>query len=220
MLTFTSEPALHRAVLTVLLFLLGLTMAFYLTQNHTGLIGGDIALSKAVWLALAILFWLLLPGLILMDARTVGASRSPFAWLLGLMAARGVIEGLMLYVYNNWSPLYGMAHDLVCASVVSLLSWRLMRRQTHRPSIAVRRLGLHAMLTAAMFLPEMYYAWYMRANFHTQGSHAIYFVPDNGQHAVVLGITTLVNVLLIVYLFWFVPRWLHDKTPSDHPQAV
>ncbi len=220
MLKFSSELALRLALGIVLLLLAGLTVGFYLTQNHTGLIGGEVAFSKAVWLALAILFWLLLPALILVDARTVHASRRPFAWLLGLMAARGVIEGLMLYVYNNWSPLYGIAHDVLCIGVVGAMAMPLMARQRSHLPAAIRRLGQHAMVTSLMFLPEIYYAWYMRANFHTQGSQAIYFVPDNGQHALVLGITTTVNVLLIAYLFWFVPHWLHDKTQSGNPQTV
>lgn len=220
MLKFSSESALRLAVCTVLLLLAGLTVGFYLMQNHTGLIGGEIALSKAVWLALAILFWLLLPALILMDGKTVNACRLPFAWLLGLMTARGVIEGLMLYVYNNWSPLYGIAHDVICLVVMGAMALSMYGRERQHQPTSTRRLGLHAMVTGLMFLPEMYYAWYMRANFHTQGNHAIYFVPDNGQHTLVLGVTTTVNLLLIAYLFWFVPRWLHDKTQSDNPQAA
>ena len=43
------------------------------------------------------------------------------------------------------------------------------------------------------------------------GEQAVYFVSGDGQHAAVLQITWLVNVLLTVYLYAFFRRWTRGE---------
>jgi hypothetical protein len=198
------------------LFAVGATLscalAFHAVQNRFALTGGSVALCKGIWLGLAVLFWLVLPALILADVRIAPALKRPFRWLLLLMGARGVAELFMLYVFKNWLPIYGIAHDLLCAAL--LCGWCARHRGLRAagsgdpPPAAVWR---HALFTGALFLPEIYYAWYMQANFTTRGTSAVYFVPDDAAHSQVLAVTTAVDAVALAYLCLFLFAWLHGQ---------
>jgi hypothetical protein len=210
-----SEARLRRVGLTAVGATTLITALFFLVQNRLAPVGGEVALAKAVWLGLAVLFWLVLPALIVFDARLAAAIKLPFALLLGLMLARAGAELVMLYRLKNWSPVYGIAHDLVCLGV--LLTWsidRVWRRGAGEMSALNRSLLRHVVFTAALFLPEIYYAAYMQTHFTTAGAAAVYFVPDDGRHRVVLAVTAVVDALAAAWLGFFLYAWLHEEAAS------
>jgi hypothetical protein len=198
------------------LFAVGATLlcalAFHALQNRVALAGGSLALSKGIWLGLAVLFWLVLPALILADRRIAAALMQPFRLLLLLMGARGVAELFMLYVFRNWSPFYGIAHDLLCAALLWGWCWRhrgLRTASSDNPPAST--LWRHACFTGALFLPEIYYAWYMQSHFTTRGTNPVYFVPDDAAHQQVLAVTTVVDAVALAYLCLFLFAWLHGN---------
>jgi len=206
---FISERRLTHVSLSYFATLLAVAFGFRALQNHIGVIGGEIALSKLIWLAYAITFWIALPMLIVMDARTPTSIRKSFRYLLAWMLLRAVAEMVMLYVTKNWSPIYGIAHDVICMAGMLLLLAPSRSAITNRLSFTV---WLHGIVTATLFLPEIYFAWYMHTHFNTQGSHAVYFVPDSVEHRRVLFVTGVVDIVLAVYLPIFLMRWLNVKT--------
>jgi hypothetical protein len=212
-----SESRLRRLVPMALVFMAAAAVTFHAVQNRGGIVGGEIAFSKAVWLALAILLWLVLPTFIVLDARLDRRSRAGFAWLLGLMAARGIGEPFMLYLFHNWTPWYGIGHDLLCCAALVACGMRARAAGSYRASRADFAVGVHTVVIALTFFPEIYYAWYMQAHFNTRGGEAIYYVPDNGLHEVALGITASVDIALCAYLAWFVPTWLHGQAARPRP---
>ena len=215
MWTFASERALSRTALASLAVLVVATAAFYWVQNRFRPVGGEISVPKLLWLGYAIALWVVMPALLAADGRISRPLRQSFAVLLILVFARGAAELWMLYVLLNWSPWYGIAHDLVCMTVLSVLALRAAR-----PRLPIERVVIaHLAVTAAAFLPEMYFAWYMQAHFTTIGEHAVYFVPDDPRYNEVLRVTTAVVVSLSVYFPFFLFRWLHAKTPSPYSAA-
>lgn len=187
-------------------------LLFFFAQNRLALTGGGIALSKSVWLGYALLFWLVLPAIILSDRHTAADLKQPFKWLLILMAARGVAELWMLYYFKNWTPFYGIAHDILCLAMLWAWGLRLCHQESTRQHAPARRwLLVHCFVTGGLFVPEIYYAWYMQAHFTTHGVNPIYFVPDDGNHRVVLGVTAAVDLLATVYLGFFLQNWPHAK---------
>jgi hypothetical protein len=122
----------------------------------------------------------------------------------------------MLYVSLNWSPWYGIAHDLACMAVLACLAARLT--MTGLP--ADRFWALHAGVTAFAFAPEIYFAWYMQAHFTNQGESAIYFVPDEPAHAFALGVTAAAVVCFSGYLAYFLYRWLHATTDRNRTRPA
>jgi hypothetical protein len=201
--------ALRMTAVGSVLLMAVATAAFFEIQNRMGLLGGQIAWSKSVWLGCAILFWLVLPALIAGDARLPTSTKRPFVWLLGLMGARALIEPLMLYQFKNWLPAYGVMHDVLCLAV--LWGWCALDRL--RPHHLMR---CHAFFTGALFIPEMFYAVYMQTHFATRGDQAIYFVPDDGSHALALGVTAAVDAIAVVYLVFFLSRWLYVSPDRTH----
>jgi hypothetical protein len=213
-----SELRLRRVALTAVAATALITGVFFVVQNRLAPVGGEVAFVKALWLGLALLFWLVLPALIVGDSRLESAVRRPFQLLLALMAARGVAELVMLYGFRNWSPSYGIAHDLLCLGVLS--AWginRLGRRSAIADPTLSRTLLIHLFFTAALFLPEIYFAAYMQAHFTTAGAAAVYFVPDDGRHRLVLAVTAVVDALATAYLGFFLYAWLNTSANAPTP---
>jgi len=207
MWAFASERRLGGAVWTAVTVLAAAALGFYWLQNHYRPVGGEISWPKLFWLSYAILLWFVLPILVAADPRLAPQWRRPFFFLFVLMLARGLAELWMLYVSLNWSPWYGIGHDLLCASVLVACAVRLWTATP--PGGRLEQLVLlHMGVTALMFVPEIYFAWYMQAHFNTQGDAAIYFVPDDPAYAVVLRVTTAAVVLLSVYFPVFLFQWL------------
>jgi len=207
-----SEARLRFGALSAVGATLLCALAFHAAQNRFALTGGSVALCKGIWLGLAVLFWLVLPALILADARIVSALKRPFGLLLLLMGARGAAESLMLYVFRNWSPFYGIAHDVLCVAL--LWGWCLRHRGLRiagSGSPPASTLWRHACFTGALFLPEIYYAWYMQAHFTTRGMNPVYFVPDDAAHQQVLAVTTVVDAAALAYLCLFLFAWLYGN---------
>jgi hypothetical protein len=203
MWSFASESALRRAAWVALGLTAAAAAAFYVAQNALRPVGGEIALVKLLWLAGAVLLWGVLPPLLAADARLGQSLRRAFAALCALMLARAAIEGWMLYVSLNWSPWYGIAHDVLCAVLLLVIAARIAPRNGLEH--VARR---HLAVSAAFFVPEMYFAWYMQAHFVTRGAAAVYFVPDDASHIRVLLVTGVTVVCLAAYLAMFLRRWL------------
>ncbi len=188
-------------------------VAFFLTQNASGRIGGEMAVQKMLWLFYAVVLWLVLPGAVLFDARASSQVRTAYATLFALMSLRAVVEAWMLYVTHNWSPWYGIGHDVACVLVVGLGMVRVARAGGHRGRID-RWLYAHLGITVLAFVPEIYFAQYMLANFNTAGEAAIYFVPDDPAHRVVLRVTWTVVAFFTVYLPVFFWGWIFGAAES------
>jgi len=215
MWTFVSERALARTAAASLAVLVVATVAFYWIQNRVRPVGGEISVPKLLWLGYAIALWAVVPALLAADGRISRGLRQAFAVLLVLMLARGAAELWMLYVLLNWSTWYGIAHDLVCVIALAALALR-----AGRPRLPIDRVAtVHLAVTAAAFLPEMYFAWYMQAHFTTSGEQAVYFVPDDPRYNEVLRVTTTVVVSLSLYFPFFLFRWLHAKTRIPYSAA-
>lgn len=214
MSNWSSERRLRFAVLASIVSVIAAGLAFHVLQNRLALTGGGIAWPKSMWLSCAILFWFLLPGLLLVDTRLARAWRAPFVALLVLMMLRGIVELWMLYVSHNWSPYYGIAHDIVCLAAL----WGLALRAG--VGAGLQRISFtHAMATGLLFVPEIYFAWYMQQNFRTQGEAPLYFVPDDAAHSRVLALTMAADAAAALYLPSFLYAWLHGKTEAADPRA-
>lgn len=203
MWSFASERALRRAILAAIALLAAAAAVFYQAQNTLQPVGGNISIVKLLWLAGAILLWGMLPLMLLADRRLGLSLRRAFAVLAALMLVRAVVEGWMLYVTLDWSPWYGIAHDALCAVVLLALAARSSPRNALEGTVR-----MHLWITAAFFMPEMYFAWYMQAHFVTKGEAAVYFVPNESAYADVLNATSIAVVCLIIYLPMFLWRWI------------
>lgn len=205
-----------RVAVTLVLVALGTAaLGFYLTQNGSGRIGGEIAAPKMLWLLYAVTLWLVLPFAIALDARTPRLVWRTCIVLFSVMALRGLIELWMLYVSLNWSPWYGIAHDALCMGLLGTGIVQAVRADEHRKPLG-GLLAIHLVVTALAFVPEIYFAHYMATHFRTVGEAAIYVVPDDPRYRGVLQVTTLVVAALSIYLPAFLWGWLFGPTRCMH----
>ena len=111
--------ASRRALAATLLLLACLCLIFYHRQNAGLQTGGAISLPKMLWLAYAIAAWFVLPFFLWRDARLDARLRRVFGVFWLLMIARGAAELPLLYFFEHWNPLYGIAHDVVCVVAIA-----------------------------------------------------------------------------------------------------
>ncbi len=151
----TADPTLQLACWLLIAILVVAAIGFSRLQNRLGMIGGEIALPKLAWLMLAIFMWLGLPLLLALDARSPHYLRWLFGFTFVSMAVRGIIELWMLYGPKNWSPAYGIAHDLFCMLGMGacwLLAWQA-GEVAQAPLLAV-----HGVVSTLLFVPEIWFA--------------------------------------------------------------
>lgn len=89
------------------------SVMFYRKQNKGDLVGGPISWPKAFWLYHAIFSWFLVP-LVYLAAPDLHIS---LKILIGLHTLvwwiRGPLELVMIYKLFNWTPKYGITHDVL-----------------------------------------------------------------------------------------------------------
>src|SRR5438445_10778963 len=132
---------------------------FYFMQSRQMAVGGEIAVSKLLWLAYAILYWYILPVLIMRDGRTQTPIRRLYAIFFVNMALRGAIELPMIYYWRNWHPHYGAAQDAFSIVLLGLLIKGVRSRS--RLDLLLKR---HAVVIIAMLAAEIRFAVYFTAN--------------------------------------------------------
>lgn len=204
-----SEFQLRTAFRLILGTLLVTAAVFYWLQNRDYLPGGHISLIKLAWLSCAILFWYLLPSLLLLDDRMPAAARRVCIVLLVGMILRGVIELLMMYVSGNWHPWMGIGHDLFMLALLTVLIVPLRLG-------ADRLYSVYFLVAALMFIPESGFAWYM-LNYASERGATVYFVPGDPQHNGVMAITAICVIALLTYLTFFYRQWMNEKTRHQLP---
>ena len=189
------------------------TLAFHLWQNHSAQHGGPIALPKSLWLGLTLYCWLLQPPLII---RRAPNPRAKPVWRLfwALMLARAAAELWLLYGAHQWQYRYGIAHDLLSASLL-LIGARYARnppqRQPENPNQPIPTEIRHMHIIAAMFLCEALFAYYI-AHFNTSPAHArLWFINWQRAHLPNLIFTLLSEAILLKWLYR-IDQWLnrHD----------
>jgi len=200
--TATVTPTAKRLLLSLcVLFFAG--TGFFFLQNTQYIVGGEIALSKLLWLAFALFYWFVVPLLITLDKNISPPARLAFRIFFINMMVRAVIELWMMYISINWHPYYGIAHDLFSIFLIAVLlryfDWT--DSQDRWLPQTLRVIGL-------MFVIEIGFVFYL-LRYVAIGPEPIYFVPDNGEHLLILGITWAVVGLLSLYTLFFCKRLVH-----------
>ena len=204
MLNSFSENVFRTRVSIMFLSIVLAAVGFYLLQNTGRITGGNIALPKLIWLAYAILFWFCLPFLFLLDKRITHRWQIVYRIFLINMLVRAVVELFMMYVTHNWSPYYGIAHDVFS---ILLLVTLVMRYQSSLPRDLLYG---YALVLLTMFVVEIGFVIYMVIEVQGNGA-AVYFVPGDDRHTGILAITWLVVSMLTVYTVMFTRRWLRGE---------
>ena len=195
-----SESQLKTGFFASLTALAVAAILFYGMQNAGLLPGGSIAPIKLAWLATAVLFWYLIPALLLLDRRMPAPARIACSVLLVNMILRALVELILMYGTATWHPWMGIGHD-----VFSVCLMLLVLRPCYGSSD--RSYCEYLFVATAMFVPEAVFAWYMLAKAKVAGT-TIYFVPDEPAHHAIMMTTAFCILLLCIFLIRFSRQWL------------
>jgi len=153
---------------------------FYSKQNsRKAWTGGPISTPKAFWLAFTVLTWFLAPVIFCLHPDFPSFLRFAFYFHLLSWWVRGPLELVMIYRWKNWSPRYGIGHDLVHMFVfVALILVALPEASTgsffHTLSFAF------ALLIVYSTVFEVFFAWKFKAARTAQEeAENIYFASDD-----------------------------------------
>jgi hypothetical protein len=81
-------------------------------------VGGEISWPKSFWLAYAIGSWFLVPFIFLLDPQLPEPFRLVLIVHLASWWMRGILELVMIYRWFNWTPVYGISHDVLHNTVI------------------------------------------------------------------------------------------------------
>ncbi len=175
-------------------------------QNRAGAMGGPISTPKLAWLLYAVLVWGFLCPILAFEPNLHRSFRVLAGGFAALMWARTVVELPMLYVWRNWRPPYGMAHDLICALVL-LGGLVATRAAWWPPSKRSDRWMLAFILVLALsVLIECVYAglFYQAVAGATTGHEGLWFAaPGDPRFVLINRLTLAFDVLLYAFLAAF-----------------
>ena len=166
-------------------------------KQRNAKLGGEMALSKSLWLSFAILSWFILPLVFYFESLSFHFKIVLIAISLS-MWIRGIIELVMLYFWKNWKPIYGIVHNVFtfCLGIYVLISNTLVNSN--------ERIYLISIFLSLIF--EIYFAYFFHKNLgkKTEGDEAIWFANATDPiYKTNLQITFIANITLYATLFYF-----------------
>lgn len=94
---------------------------FHRKQNKGDIVGGAISFPKSLWLAYTIGAWFFMP-FIFFQWNVDEGLLSVYTFHLISFWTRGILELFMIYKWYNWSPRYGISHNIFHLSGIVFLS--------------------------------------------------------------------------------------------------
>ena len=155
---------------------LGAGCFFWRRQNNGRAVGGAISLPKSLWLSYTVIAWFFLPFVFLPHPDLTYELKLLLLLHLGSWWIRGPLELLMIYRWFNWSPRYGIAHDLLHAAMLGtglvLLRHSLFLHPVNR--LAALFLAVTLLATWA----ETFFAW-LFLSIRGHEDHKVYFADND-----------------------------------------
>lgn len=186
--------ALRVRLALTLLALTAIGLIFYARQNAGLQVGGAISLPKMLWLGYALAAWFVLPLFLWRDSRLEPSIRRIFGAFWLVMALRGLAELALIYFFQHWNPIYGIAHDLTCIALILVL------RRGPRPADAINRRALRYTTSLIVGLSgEIAFAgMFLQARSHES---AVYFASNHASWGYINLVTSVVLVFVYPDLF-------------------
>lgn len=156
--------------------------AYFYKKKQNGpnpMTGGPISTPKAFWLAYTVTTWFFLPLLFIFSSEIITPIKYIIAFHLLSWWARGPLELVMIYKWFNWSPRYGISHDLF--HIVGLIILYFINRDhfqnlTPLNNIALAFICITIFATAA----EISFAYlFLKARSEAEEKDNIYFASDD-----------------------------------------
>ena len=208
---FSLSITTRLALLISLLLIGAVGLAFYRGQNNSARIGGGISAPKAIWLTYAVYVWFFMTPILALESNVALHFRIILGTFAVSMWIRGVAELLMLYIWKNWRPPYGIAHNIL--SIFILVGGCFLyidKLSLQADNLSQWLLGYIIFLIAAMVC-ETYYAirFHDTVQGQTTGDTGIWFASaDQAKFQRINTITAICNTPLVGFTLAFILTWV------------
>lgn len=164
--------------------------------------GGPISWPKSFWLAYTVCTWFLLPIVFLLHPDLpVGYQAFFIAHLLSWWI-RGPLELVMIYKWFNWSPRYGISHDIFHLGLCSYFlvqSWNEISTSFATPVGFVT--GIFCSIILFTTCAEILFAaLFLRLRTHQEEKENIYFASDDPKWIFINRVTLTVVLMAMSHL--------------------
>ena len=196
------SPSIQLFCFVSLALLGSVGAVFYRRQNQAGRMGGRISRAKMLWLLYVLYVWFLLCPALSFEESLHPSLRVLLRTVSVLMWVRGVAELVMMYVFKNWRPPYGIAHDLLCVVVLGGGLWACREVWPLCSGADAWTLALLVLIEATFVLETLYAAAFYRVvGEGTQGEKAVWFAPEGDPlFRRVVAVTGACNIPLYAFL--------------------
>lgn len=227
--TSTTTLLLSLAIVFFPLMTAGAGALFRSRQNKGDIVGGAISWPKALWLAYTVLTWFLLPIIYILLGLCVGELAKPWpptlwvAFIGHLLSwwVRGPLELFMIYKWFNWSPRYGITHDLVHAGFLAAVFGAAFLNgeiEFWYSSMPTALAALLMFVTFFMTMAEALFAFLFLFE-RTTGEDLLYFASDDPRWQMINRITATVVTIAYLHLLFqslLLVKWILTKSHVVH----
>jgi hypothetical protein len=166
--------------------------------------GGPISWPKAFWLSYTILTWFILPLIIIFYPTLSTALRIILIIHLVSWWTRGLLELIMIYKWFNWSPRYGISHDLFHTIVIGFLFYyfRFELISTVFGSISFLAVIYILMLFISTSAEILFAFMFLKFRTEIEARNNIYFASDEAKWNKINKITLVVVCIVYAHLIF------------------
>ncbi len=169
-------------VLLVIWPVLVSAFAYFYKKKQNGpkaMTGGPISTPKAFWLAYTVTTWFFLPFLFIFNPETILPIKYIIAFHLLSWWARGPLELVMIYKWFNWSPRYGISHDLF--HILGLIILYFINRENFQNLTPMNNIALaFVCITIFATAAEISFAYlFLKVRSEAEEKDNIYFASDD-----------------------------------------
>lgn len=197
---------ISKFILTLWPLVVALLAVFYRKKQSSNnpWTGGPISWPKAFWLSYTIQTWFFLPFVFLLHPATPTFLKVIVAFHLISWWFRGLLEMVMIYKWLNWSPRYGISHDLFHITGCSILLFYF------RHYLVTLTFGTEAFLvTIYLFMlfistaAEISFAFlFLKLRSIQEKNENIYFASDDPKWLFVNRYTLSVDIIVFSHLIF------------------
>lgn len=206
----------HFATL-ILLFILWFARMFYVKQNSGKIVGGKVSIPKALWLGYAIGSWYFVPFLFLTWGEVDPWLKIIFVGHLMSWWVRAPIELIMIYKYFNWTPIYGITHDVLhILMLVGLYFWRFGINAVTSMTAPNQLAVAYIWVTVLALVMEITFAYLFRkTRSFEKEAHKIYFASDDPVYRMINRLTR--GTVIFVYTHFLLQLFLFYTIAISNP---
>lgn len=176
---------------------------FYRKQNsQNAWTGGPISWPKSFWLAYTTTTWFILPLVIIAHPQFPVPLMAFYLFHIVSWWIRGPLELVMIYKWFNWTPRYGISHDLFHAVVCAVLlatSWSQLAIYLNN-SFGILALAFAVIVIFSTLAELLFAALFLRFRSSQEEAENIYFASDDPKWIFINRVTLTVVLIVMTHL--------------------